>query len=139
MVACGTAYLACNVAKYWFESLARISVELDVASEFRYREPPLSNNSMALFVSQSGETADTLAALRYCDGKVAKTVAIVNAMESSIARGVDLALPILAGVEIGVASTKAFTCQLVALASLAIMAASQSRAICSQLFQPIGE
>jgi glutamine---fructose-6-phosphate transaminase (isomerizing) len=125
MVACGTAYLACNVAKYWFESLARIPVELDVASEFRYREPPLSTNSMALFVSQSGETADTLAALRYCDGKVAKTVAIVNAMESSIARGVDLALPILAGVEIGVASTKAFTCQLVALASLAIMAARQ--------------
>jgi glucosamine--fructose-6-phosphate aminotransferase (isomerizing) len=125
MVACGTAYLACNVAKYWFESLARIPVELDVASEFRYREPPLSDKSIGLFVSQSGETADTLAALRYCDGKVAKTVSIVNAMESSIARGVDLALPILAGVEIGVASTKAFTCQLVALASLAILAARQ--------------
>lgn len=125
MVACGTAFLACNVAKYWFESIARIPVELDVASEFRYREPPLSSNSMALVVSQSGETADTLAALRYCDGKVAKTVSIVNAMESSIARESNLALPILAGVEIGVASTKAFTCQLVALASLVIMAARQ--------------
>jgi glutamine---fructose-6-phosphate transaminase (isomerizing) len=125
MVACGTAYLACNVAKYWFESIARIPVELDVASEFRYREPPLSARSIALFVSQSGETADTLAALRYCDGKVAKTVSIVNAMESSIAREVDLALPILAGIEIGVASTKAFTCQLVVLAALAIQAARQ--------------
>jgi glutamine---fructose-6-phosphate transaminase (isomerizing) len=125
MVACGTAYLACNVAKYWFESIARIPVELDVASEFRYREPPLSARSMALFVSQSGETADTLAALRYCSGKVAKTVSIVNAMESSIAREVDLALPILAGIEIGVASTKAFTCQLVALAALVIQAARQ--------------
>jgi len=125
MVACGTAYLACNVAKYWFESLARIPVELDVASEFRYREPPLSRKSLALFVSQSGETADTLAALRYCSEKVAKVVSVVNVAESSIARESDLALPILAGTEIGVASTKAFTCQLVALAALAIMAARQ--------------
>ena len=125
MVACGTAYLACNVAKYWFETLARIPVELDVASEFRYREPPLSPKSLAVFVSQSGETADTLAALRYCSGKVAKVVSVVNVSESSIARDSDLALPILAGVEIGVASTKAFTCQLVALVSLAILAARQ--------------
>jgi len=125
MVACGTAFLACNVAKYWFESLARIQVELDVASEFRYREPPLSPKSMALFVSQSGETADTLAALRYCRDKVARVVSVVNVAQSSIARESDLALPILAGVEIGVASTKAFTCQLVALASLAILAARQ--------------
>jgi glucosamine--fructose-6-phosphate aminotransferase (isomerizing) len=125
MVACGTAYLACNVAKYWFESLARLPVELDVASEFRYREPPLSATSVALFVSQSGETADTLAALRYCQDQVAHTVSVVNVAESSIARECDLALPILAGIEIGVASTKAFTCQLVALAALAIMAARQ--------------
>ena len=125
MVACGTAYLACNVAKYWFESLARIPVELDVASEFRYREPPLSPKSLALFVSQSGETADTLAALRYCREKVARVVSVVNVAESSIARESDLALPILAGTEIGVASTKAFTCQLVALVSLAILAARQ--------------
>ncbi|NOX40127.1 MAG: glutamine--fructose-6-phosphate transaminase (isomerizing) [Alphaproteobacteria bacterium] len=125
MVACGTAHIACNVAKYWFESLARLPVELDVASEFRYREPPLSKHSLGLFVSQSGETADTLAALRYCSGKVSKIVSVVNAAESSIARESDLALPIHAGREIGVASTKAFTCQLVALASLAILAARQ--------------
>lgn len=125
MVACGTAYLACNVAKYWFESVARIPVELDVASEFRYREPPLPPRSMAIFVSQSGETADTLAALRYCQEKVKKIVSVVNVAESTIARESDLALPILAGVEIGVASTKAFTCQLVALASLVLLAARQ--------------
>jgi len=125
MVACGTAHLACYVAKYWFETFARLPVELDVASEFRYREPPLSQNSIALFVSQSGETADTLAALRYCDGKVAKTVAIVNVEQSSIARESDLALPILAGVEIGVASTKALTCQLMTLLTLTVVAARQ--------------
>ncbi len=125
MVACGTAYLACMVAKYWFEAIARLPVELDVASEFRYREPPTSKEEIALFVSQSGETADTLAALRYCQGKVAQIVSIVNVSESSIARESDLALPILAGVEIGVASTKAFTSQLVALASTVILAARQ--------------
>lgn len=125
MVACGTAYLACFVAKYWFEQLARIPVEIDVASEFRYREPPMSDKSVALFVSQSGETADTLAALRYCTDKVAKTVAVVNVSQSSIARESDISLPIHAGVEIGVASTKAFTCQLIALAAIAIDAARQ--------------
>ncbi len=125
MVACGTAFLACNVAKYWFEQIARLPVELDIASEFRYREPPLSDKSVALFVSQSGETADTLAALRYCAEKVAKTVAVVNVAESSISREADVSLPILAGVEIGVASTKAFTCQLAVLAGLAIAAARQ--------------
>ena len=125
MVACGTAYLACHVAKYWFEQVARLPVELDVASEFRYREPPLSDRAMSFFVSQSGETADTLAALRYCTEKVDKTVAIVNVETSSIARESDVILPILAGVEIGVASTKAFTCQLTVLASLAILAARQ--------------
>ena len=125
MVTCGTAYLACNVAKYWFEQIARLPVELDIASEFRYREPPLSQNSFAFFVSQSGETADTLAALRYCSKNVDKTVAIVNVPESSISREADVSLPILAGVEIGVASTKAFTCQLTVLAALAIKAARQ--------------
>lgn len=125
MVACGTAYLACHVAKYWFEQIARLPVELDIASEFRYREPPLSYNSFAFFVSQSGETADTLAALRYCSQTVNKTVAIVNAPESSISREADVSLPILAGVEIGVASTKAFTCQLTVLAALAIKAARE--------------
>jgi glucosamine--fructose-6-phosphate aminotransferase (isomerizing) len=125
MVACGTAYLACNVAKYWFEQIARLPVELDIASEFRYREPPLARNSYAFFVSQSGETADTLAALRYCAENVDKTVAIVNVAESSISREADVSLPILAGIEIGVASTKAFTCQLTVLAALAIKAARQ--------------
>ncbi|MDG1430418.1 MAG: isomerizing glutamine--fructose-6-phosphate transaminase, partial [Paracoccaceae bacterium] len=100
-------------------------VEIDVASEFRYREPPLHTRDMTLFVSQSGETADTLAAMRYCHGKAGKVVSVVNVAESTIARESDLALPILAGVEIGVASTKAFTCQLIALATLAIEAAVQ--------------
>ena len=123
MVACGTAYLACLTAKYWVEQLAGIPVEVDVASEFRYREPPVGAGTVALFVSQSGETADTLAALRYCAGKADRIVSIVNVAESSIARESDLALPILAGAEIGVASTKAFTCQLTVLAALALKAA----------------
>ncbi len=122
MVACGTAGFACQVAKYWFEQIAGLPCDVDIASEFRYREPPLSNRSWALFVSQSGETADTLAALRYAAGKVAKVVAVVNVPTSSIAREADLALPILAGVEVGVASTKAFTCQLTVLALLALKA-----------------
>lgn len=122
LVACGTAFYACSVAKYWFEQIAGLPCEIDVASEFRYREPPLPANSYALFVSQSGETADTLAALRYCQEKVAKTVAVVNVATSSIARESDVALPILAGVEVGVASTKAFTCQLLVLAVLALKA-----------------
>ena len=122
MVACGTAYLACLTAKYWVEQLAGIPVEVDVASEFRYREPPVGAGTVALFVSQSGETADTLAALRYCAGKADRIVSIVNVAESSIARESDLALPILAGAEIGVASTKAFTCQLTVLAALALRA-----------------
>ena len=123
MVACGTAFYACLTAKYWFEQIARLPVEIDVASEFRYREPPISKGTAALFVSQSGETADTLAALRYCEGRADKIVSVVNVPESSIARESDLALPILAGAEIGVASTKAFTCQLTVLAILAIRAA----------------
>jgi len=123
MVACGTAYYACMTAKYWFERLAKLPVEIDVASEFRYREPPVTDGTVALFVSQSGETADTLAALRYCAGKADKIVSVVNVPESSIARESDLALPIHAGVEIGVASTKAFTCQLSVLLMLALKAA----------------
>jgi len=123
MVACGTAYYACLTAKYWFEQIARIPVEVDVASEFRYREPPIPGKTLALFVSQSGETADTLAALRYCQGKADKILSVVNVAESSIARESDLALPIHAGVEIGVASTKAFTCQLSVLLMLALKAA----------------
>ncbi len=122
LVACGTASYACHVAKYWFERLAGLPVDVDVASEFRYREPPLSATSWALFVSQSGETADTLAALRYAQDKVARTLAVVNVPTSSIARESDLALPILAGIEVGVASTKAFTCQLLVLALLALKA-----------------
>ena len=124
MVACGTAFYACLVAKYWFEQVAGIPVEVDVASEFRYREPPVTNGTVALFVSQSGETADTLAALRYMSGKADSILSVVNVPESSIARESDLALPILAGTEIGVASTKAFTCQLTTLALLALKAAS---------------
>jgi glucosamine--fructose-6-phosphate aminotransferase (isomerizing) len=123
MVACGTASYACHVAKYWFEQIAGLPCDIDIASEFRYREPPLSDKSWALFVSQSGETADTLAALRYTRDKVAKIVAVVNVPTSSIARESDLALPIMAGIEVGVASTKAFSCQLVTLAVLALKAA----------------
>lgn len=123
MVACGTAYYACMVAKYWFEQIARLPVEIDVASEFRYREPPVSPGTVALFVSQSGETADTLAALRYMRGKADSIVSVINVETSSIARESDVALPILAGTEIGVASTKAFTCQLTTLAILALEAA----------------
>jgi len=132
MVACGTAFYACLVAKYWFEQIASVPVEVDVASEFRYREPPVTSGTVALFVSQSGETADTLAALRYMAGKADKIVSVVNVPESSIARESDLALPILAGTEIGVASTKAFTCQLTTLAILALQAAHARGKISAQ-------
>ena len=125
MVACGTAYYACVVAKYWFEQIAGIPVDVDVASEFRYREPPISNGTAALFVSQSGETADTLAALRYCRLHADSILSVVNVPESSIARESDLAMLIHAGTEIGVASTKAFTCQLTTLAILVLEAAKQ--------------
>jgi len=123
MVACGTAFYACLTAKYWFEQIARIPVEVDVASEYRYREPPITSGTLAIFVSQSGETADTLAALRYCAGKVDTIASVINVPESSIARESDLALPIYAGVEVGVASTKAFTCQLTVLFMLVLKAA----------------
>ena len=129
MVACGTAYLACMTAKYWFEQIARLPVEIDVASEFRYREPPVPGRTLAVFVSQSGETADTLAALRFCAGKADRIVAVVNVPESTIARESDLVLPIHAGVEVGVASTKAFTCQLTVLFLLALKAARDRGAL----------
>ncbi|PVA09596.1 glutamine--fructose-6-phosphate transaminase (isomerizing) [Pelagivirga sediminicola] len=139
MVACGTASLACFVSKYWFEQIARIPVEIDVASEFRYREPPLNSRTLALFVSQSGETADTLAALRYCKGKAGMILSIVNATESSIARESDLALPILAGPEIGVASTKAFTSQLAVLAALTLQAARQCGTVTAARAQELSD
>jgi len=118
--ACGTAYYAGLVAKYWIERYARLPVEIDVASEMRYREAPLPENGLAVFVSQSGETADTLATLRYCKGEGQRIASIVNVRTSTIARESDAVLPTLAGPEIGVASTKAFTCQLAALACLTL-------------------
>ncbi|MFD1744273.1 glutamine--fructose-6-phosphate transaminase (isomerizing) [Rhizobium helianthi] len=120
--ACGTAFLSGLVGKYWFERYARLPVEIDVASEFRYREIPLSKDQAALFISQSGETADTLASLRYCKDEGLAIGAVVNVKESTIAREADAVFPILAGPEIGVASTKAFTCQLAVLAALSIQA-----------------
>ena len=134
LVACGTGYYACLTAKYWFEQLARIPVEVDVASEFRYREPPVGPRTLALFVSQSGETADTLAALRYCKGKADTIAGLVNVAESSIARESDLALPILAGTEISVASTKAFSCQLTVLLLLALEAGRQRGTLAPERF-----
>ena len=128
MVACGTAFYACAVAKYWFEGIADIPVEVDIASEYRYREPPIGPNTLAIFVSQSGETADTLAALRYAADR-AQILSVVNVPESTIARESDVTLPILAGAEIGVASTKAFTCQLAVLATLVLKAATDRKAI----------
>jgi glucosamine--fructose-6-phosphate aminotransferase (isomerizing) len=119
MVACGTSYYAGMVAKYWFERFARVPVDLDVASEFRYRDPVLEKGGLALFISQSGETADTLAALRHARSEGQKIAVVVNVPTSSMAREADLLLPTRAGPEIGVASTKAFTCQLAVLASLA--------------------
>ncbi len=118
--ACGTAYYAGLVGKYWLERYARIPVEIDIASEFRYREPPLAANGLALFISQSGETADTLATLRYCKGQKQHVASVVNVRTSTIARESDAVLPTLAGPEIGVASTKAFTCQLSVLACLTL-------------------
>jgi glucosamine--fructose-6-phosphate aminotransferase (isomerizing) len=118
--ACGTAFYAGLVAKYWLERYVRIPVEIDVASEYRYREPPLAEAGLALCISQSGETADTLATLRYCKAQGQRIAAIVNVRSSTMARESDVVLPTLAGPEIGVASTKAFTCQLATLACLTI-------------------
>jgi glutamine---fructose-6-phosphate transaminase (isomerizing) len=129
--ACGTAYYAGLVAKYWFERFARLPVEIDVASEFRYREVPLKPGGLAVFVSQSGETADTLATLRYAKEHKQHVISVVNVPTSTIARESDLVMPTLAGPEIGVASTKAFTCQLAVLACLAI-AAGRARGVLSE-------
>jgi glutamine---fructose-6-phosphate transaminase (isomerizing) len=126
--ACGTAFYAGLVAKYWFERWAKLPVDVDIASEFRYRETTLDQGGAALFVSQSGETADTLATLRYCRAQGQHILSVVNVRESSIARESDAVLPTLAGPEIGVASTKAFTCQLTVLACLAI-AAGKARGV----------
>ena len=122
ITACGTASYAGYIAKYWFERLARVPVELDVASEFRYREAPLRKGDLAIFISQSGETADTLAALRYAKSQGLHTLSVVNVPTSTIARESETVLQTLAGPEIGVASTKAFTCQLMVLAAIAIAA-----------------
>jgi len=129
IVACGTAYYAGVVAKYWFEQVARVPVDVDVASEFRYRECAITPGGLALFISQSGETADTLAALRYCRSQDQHIASIVNVTESTIARESDHIFPTLAGPEIGVASTKAFVCQLMVLAVLAIATARARGAI----------
>jgi glucosamine--fructose-6-phosphate aminotransferase (isomerizing) len=132
--ACGTAFYAGLVAKYWFERWAKLPVDVDIASEFRYRETALAPSGAALFISQSGETADTLATLRYCRSQAQHIVSVVNVRESSIARESDVVLPTLAGPEIGVASTKAFTCQLTVLACLAI-AAGKARGVIGPEFE----
>jgi len=129
MIACGTSFHACVVAKYWLERIARISAEIDIASEFRYRAPAMPKGGAAIFVSQSGETADTLAALRYAKEQGQKIISVVNQLESSIAREADVVLPTLAGPEIGVASTKAFTTQLAVLASFTVALARARGAI----------
>ena len=129
--ACGTAFYAGLVAKYWFERFARLSVEIDIASEFRYREAPLSPGDLAIFISQSGETADTLATLRYAKAQKQHVLSVVNVPTSTIARESDVVMPTLAGPEIGVASTKAFTCQLAVLACIAV-AAGRARGVLSE-------
>jgi len=129
VIACGTSYHAGLVAKYWFEQIARVSVECDIASEFRYRAVDMAENGLAIFISQSGETADTLAALRYAKSQNQHTLAVVNVAESSIAREADAVLLTHAGPEIGVASTKAFTTQLTVLACLAVETAKRRATI----------
>jgi glucosamine--fructose-6-phosphate aminotransferase (isomerizing) len=131
IAACGTAYYASMVAKYWFERFAHLPVEVDIASEYRYRSAPLGPGGLAIFVSQSGETADTLASLRYAREHQQHVLSIVNVPTSTIARESDVVMPTLAGPEIGVASTKAFTCQLAALATLAI-AAGRARGVLAE-------
>jgi glucosamine--fructose-6-phosphate aminotransferase (isomerizing) len=145
--ACGTAFYAGLVARYWLERFAHLSVDIDIASEFRYRDPPLAENGLMIVVSQSGETADTLAALRYAQEHGQRTLAIVNVETSTIARESDLVARTLAGPEIGVASTKAFTCQLIVFACLAIalgrargiLSLEQERELVSQLIATPGQ
>ncbi len=129
LIACGTAYYACMVAKYWFEQIARIPCEIDVASEFRYREAPMPDDGVAMFISQSGETLDTLEALRYCKRQKQTIISIINTIESTIERESDFVLHTLAGPEIGVASTKAFTTQLTTLACIVLAAARSKNSI----------
>jgi glucosamine--fructose-6-phosphate aminotransferase (isomerizing) len=129
--ACGTAFYAGLVAKYWFERFAKLPVEIDIASEFRYREAPMEDGDLAIFVSQSGETADTLASLRYAKERKQHVLSVVNVPTSTIARESDVVMPTLAGPEIGVASTKAFTCQLAVLACIAV-AAGRARGVLSE-------
>ncbi len=129
LIACGTAYYACMVAKYWFEQIARIPCEIDVASEFRYREAPMPEGGVSIFISQSGETLDTLEALRYCKRQGQTILSIVNTIESTIERESDFVLHSLAGPEIGVASTKAFTTQLTTLACIALASAKDRGSI----------
>jgi glucosamine--fructose-6-phosphate aminotransferase (isomerizing) len=137
IIACGTSYYAASVAKAWFEQFANILVEIDIASEYRYRSPIVTDNELAIFVSQSGETADTLAALRYAQSRKAQTLGLVNVINSTIAREANFTFEIFAGPEIGVASTKAFSCQLAIFYKMAIEAAKQrsfkDRATISQL------
>ncbi|MEQ8825335.1 MAG: glutamine--fructose-6-phosphate transaminase (isomerizing) [Filomicrobium sp.] len=135
--ACGTAYYAGLVGKYWIERYARVPVEIDVASELRYREAPLPKGGLSLFISQSGETADTLAVLRYCKEQDQRIASIVNVRTSTIARESDVILPTLAGPEIGVASTKAFTCQLAALAGLTLLIGRARNTITPELEQEL--
>ncbi len=139
LVACGTAFYACMVAKYWFEQIARIPCEIDVASEFRYREAPMPKGGLSIFVSQSGETLDTLEALRYCKRQGQKILSIVNTIESTIERESDLVLHTLAGPEIGVASTKAFTTQLTTLACMAFETAFEKKCITKDQARQMGE
>lgn len=139
MVACGTAFYACMVAKYWFEQVARVPVEIDIASEFRYREAPMPAGGVSIFVSQSGETLDTLEALRYAKSQGQKILSIVNTIESTIERESDMVLHTLAGPEIGVASTKAFTTQVTTLACLAFAVAQAKKAITGEDVQIIGD
>ena len=129
LIACGTSYYACLVAKYWFEQVARLPCEVDIASEFRYREAPMPDGGLALFISQSGETLDTLEALRYCKKQGQTIISIVNTIESTIERESDLVVHTLAGPEIGVASTKAFTTQLSTLACMALSLAQSKKTI----------
>lgn len=139
LVACGTAFYACMVAKYWFEQIARVPCEIDVASEFRYREAPMPEGGVAIFVSQSGETLDTLEALRYCKRQNQTILSIVNTIESTIERESDLVLHTQAGPEIGVASTKAFTTQITILACLAFATARAKQVITRDQMHEMGE
>jgi len=139
LIACGTAFYACMVAKYWFEQIVRIPCEIDIASEFRYREAPMPENGLAIFISQSGETLDTLEALRYCKSQNQKILSIVNTIESTIERESDLVLHTLAGPEIGVASTKAFTTQLTTLACLALALAFRRKKIVKEEAQDFAD